>query len=525
MTARVSSMAMRLLLVEDNPGDARLVREMCREQGLSTDELTHVDTMSRAEAHLADHEVDLILLDLGLPDGRGLEVLRRAHAAAPRVPLVVLTGLDDESIAVQALQQGAQDYLIKGQLETRGLMRALHYAIERKVMEEALFAEKELAVVTLNSIGDGVISTDVSGTITLLNLVAETMTGWSNREATGRPIAEVFRVLDAMTRETVGDAMQTAIRNDRTEHLPSDRLLLRRDGSEIAIADTVSPIHDREGNVAGAVIVVRDVSEARELELRMRAVGDELERSNRELDDFAAIASHDLQEPLRKIQAFGDRLAEHSSSVIDEEARDYLRRMTDAACRMQILITDLLEYSQVTTRPEPPQPVDLGQVVTEVLSDLDEGIRSNHGSVIVGPLPTVSANPLQMRQLFQNLIANSLKFHPEGVAPEVHVDATARDDGGGAQERRHGLPLWVISVRDNGIGFDEKYAERIFAPFQRINGRQAFAGAGMGLAICRRIVTLRGGTITASSRPGAGATFVITLPGATLAAHAGGPAE
>ena len=172
------------------------------------------------------------------------------------------------------------------------------------------------------------------------------------------------------------------------------------------------------------MIVVRDESEARELELRMRAVGDELERSNRELDDFAAIASHDLQEPLRKIQAFGDRLAEHSSSVIDEEARDYLRRMTDAACRMQTLITDLLGLAGHHS-PEPPQPVDLGQVETEVLSDLDEGIRSNHGSVIVGPLPTVSANPLQMRQLFQNLIANSLKFHPEGVAPEVHVDATA----------------------------------------------------------------------------------------------------
>jgi len=191
---------------------------------------------------------------------------------------------------------------------------------------------------------------------------------------------------------------------------------------------------------------------------------------------------------------------------------------------MQTLITDLLEYSQVTIRPEPPQPVDLGQVVTEVLSDLDEGIRASHGSVIVGRLPTVSASPLQMRQLFQNLIANALKFHPDGVAPEVHLEATARDVGGGTKGRRRGAPIWEICVRDNGIGFDEKYAERIFAPFQRLNGRQAFAGAGMGLAICRRIVTLRGGTITASSHPGAGATFVITLPGVALGTQAGGRA-
>jgi light-regulated signal transduction histidine kinase (bacteriophytochrome) len=242
------------------------------------------------------------------------------------------------------------------------------------------------------------------------------------------------------------------------------------------------------------------------------------------LDDFASIASHDLQEPLRKIQAFGDRLAERSSSALDEEARDYLRRMTDAAGRMQTLITDLLEYSQVAIHPEPPQPVDLGLVVTEVLCDLDEGIRSSHGSVIVGPLPTVSATPLQMRQLFQNLIANALKFHPDGVAPEVHVDATASGDRTGAGGRRHGSSVWEISVSDNGIGFDEKYAERIFAPFQRLNGRQAFAGTGMGLAICRRIVTLRGGTIAATSHPGAGATFVITLPGTARPAHAGGPA-
>jgi PAS domain S-box-containing protein len=517
-------MTMRMLLVEDNPGDARLVREMCREQGLSTDGLASVDSMSGAEAHLANHEVDLILLDLGLPDAQGLDAVRRAHAAAPRVPLVVLTGLDDEAVAVQALQQGAQDYLIKGQLETRGLMRALRYAIERKTMEEALFVEKELAVVTLNSIGDAVISTDASGQITLLNLVAEKMTGWSSKEAAGRPVADVLRVVDATTRETVADAMQAAIRSDSTEHLPANCLLLRRDGSEIAIADSVSPIHDRDGHVAGAVIVFRDVSKARAMALRMRAVDDELERSNRELDDFAAIASHDLQEPLRKIQAFGDRLAERSSSALDDEARDYLRRMTDAAGRMQTLITDLLEYSQVTIRPEPPQPVDLGQVVAEVLSDLDEGIRSRHGSVIVGPLPTVSASPLQMRQLFQNLIANALKFHPDGVAPEVHVDATARDAGAGAGRRRHDSLVWAISVSDNGIGFDEKYAERIFAPFQRLNGRQAFEGAGMGLAICRRIVTLRGGTITASSHPGAGATFVITLPGVPPDAAASGPA-
>src|ERR1700692_3425506 len=177
-----------LLLVEDNQGDARLLQEMLNERALNGTEVSHVTTMSDAESHLGNHVVDIIVLDLGLPDAHGLEAIRRTHAAAPRIPLVVLTALDDESLAAQALQEGAQDYLLKGQIEPRGLLRALRYAIERKSMEEALFAEKERAQVTLNCIGDAVVCTDILGAITFLNPVAETITGWVLTEAVGRPM-------------------------------------------------------------------------------------------------------------------------------------------------------------------------------------------------------------------------------------------------------------------------------------------------------------------------------------------------
>ena len=258
-----------LLLVEDNPGDARLLREMFDEQGSHKTELTHVERVSDAEKHLAEREVDIVLLDLGLPDAQGVGAVRRVRAAAPRVPLVVLTGLDDESMATQALQEGAQDYLIKGQIDARGLLRALRYAIERKSMEEALFVEKERAQVTLNSIGDAVVCTDISGNITFLNLVAEKMTLWSWQEAAGRPMAEVFRILDATSRETTPNPMDRAIGQDQTVHLPSNCILIRRDGSEIPIEDSVAPIHDREGQATGAVIVFRDVSAARAMALQM----------------------------------------------------------------------------------------------------------------------------------------------------------------------------------------------------------------------------------------------------------------
>ena len=258
-----------VLLVEDNPGDARLLREMFNEQGSHKTELTQVECMSAAEKHLAQRQVDIILLDLGLPDAEGVGSVRRVRAAAPHVPLVVLTGLDDEALATQALQEGAQDYLIKGQIDARGLLRALRYAIERKSMEEALLVEKERAQVTLNCIGDAVVCTDISGKITFLNLVAERMTGWSWKEAAGLPMAEVFRILDAASRETTPSPMDRAIGQNRAVHLPPNCVLIRRDGFEIPIEDCVSPIKDRTGHATGAVIVFRDVSAARAMALQM----------------------------------------------------------------------------------------------------------------------------------------------------------------------------------------------------------------------------------------------------------------
>ena len=272
----MSKKSIKILLVEDNPGDARLLREMLSKQDALDIELTHVSSMSGAEGHIAKDAVDIILLDLGLPDVQGLGAVRRARAAAPRVPLVVLTGLHDEALAAQVLQEGAQEHLIKGQIETRGLVRAMRYAIERKAMEEALlvkeealFVEKERAQVTLNSIGDAVICTDISGNITFLNLVAERMTSWSRQEAEARPTAEVFRMIDAANRETAPNSMEKAVEQDRTVVLPLNCLLIQRNGSEVPVEGCISPIHDREGKATGAVIVFRDVSIARAMALQM----------------------------------------------------------------------------------------------------------------------------------------------------------------------------------------------------------------------------------------------------------------
>jgi diguanylate cyclase (GGDEF)-like protein/PAS domain S-box-containing protein len=266
---RKTKQSMAVLLVEDNPGDARLLCEMFKEQVSRDIKVTHVESMQAAEEHVRSHSVDIIVLDLGLPDTQGLEAVRRAHAAAPFIPLVVLTGLDDESLALQALQEGAQDYLVKGQIETRGLSRTLRHAIERKIMEEALFVEKERAQVTLNSIGEAVACTDIAGNITFLNLVAERMTGWPRHDAAGRPMDEVVRILDPSRRDVIPGLAEITpgyhCQSTRSEKC----VLIQRDGREIPIEDSSAPIHDRYGQVTGAVIVFRDVSASRAMALEM----------------------------------------------------------------------------------------------------------------------------------------------------------------------------------------------------------------------------------------------------------------
>ncbi len=227
----------------------------------------------------------------------------------------------------------------------------------------------------------------------------------------------------------------------------------------------------------------------------------ELERSNRELQDFASVASHDLQEPLRKVRAFGDRLSAKYGAELPDQGHDYLARMQDAAARMQTLINDLLTFSRVTTRAQPFVLVDLNIIVSQVVSDLEVRIQQSDATLDLGTLPEIEGDQLQLRQLFQNLLGNALKFHRPDVAPVVRIFAEAVDD-----------ETVRLSVQDNGIGFDEKYLDRIFTIFQRLHGRVEYEGTGVGLAVCRKIVERHGGTITARSAPGEGATFIVTLP-------------
>ncbi|QEC48577.1 hypothetical protein FSW04_14025 [Baekduia soli] len=222
----------------------------------------------------------------------------------------------------------------------------------------------------------------------------------------------------------------------------------------------------------------------------------ELARSNEELERFASIASHDLQEPLRKVQTFAAQLNVRERDRLSEQGQDFLRRMTAAAGRMRTLIDDLLMFSRVSTQGRPFVTVDLADVLDEVLLDVDH----TGAQIITGDLPTIDADPVQMRQLLQNLLANALKFRRENVVCEIAIAARVVDG------------VADLTVTDNGIGFDPKYAVRIFRAFERLHGTSSYAGTGIGLALCYKIVERHHGTITADSRPGSGSVFRVRLP-------------
>jgi signal transduction histidine kinase len=249
----------------------------------------------------------------------------------------------------------------------------------------------------------------------------------------------------------------------------------------------------------------------------------ELARSNAELEQFSSVASHDLQEPLRKIRMFGDRLKESAGDTLADEPAADLERMRSAAARMQRLIGDLLDFSRVTHRGKEFAPVDLQRVANEVVSDLEARIVELEGTVDIGSLPTLEADATQMRQLLQNLIGNALKFHRDDEAPHVRVTSEVIE---GQVPRFSGEAVAgsraVITVEDNGIGFDNKHAERIFGPFERLHGRSAYEGTGIGLSIARKIAWRHGGHIEASSKQSSGATFTVTLPLAHTTNNNGG---
>jgi PAS domain S-box-containing protein len=349
---------------------------------------------------------------------------------------------------------------------------------------------------------------DAQGRVLSWNAGAERIKGYKAAEILGQHFSR-FYLPEIVEKGWPRHELEVAEKEGRFE---DEGWRLRKDGSRFWAYVVITSWKDAAGNLKGFLKITRDLTERKQAEEalrageeRLKALAERLQRSNRELEQFASVAAHDLQEPLRKIEAFGDRLKAKCGDQLGEQGKDYLERMQSSAIRMRRLINDLLAFSRVTTKAKPFQPVDLNQIAQETLADLEGSIQRAKGRVEVGELPVVDADPLQMRQLLQNLIGNALKFHKPDEPPVVKVRSRLVHESSGVQ-------LWEITVQDNGIGFEEQYLDRIFQVFQRLHGRHEYEGTGMGLAVCRKIVERHGGAITARSQPGQGSNFIVILP-------------
>lgn len=340
---------------------------------------------------------------------------------------------------------------------------------------------------------------DREGIVLRVNRAECELLGFKPHDILGRHVWDFMTPEEGqVSREVLRDLM---LGNRPPE--PFEREHTRRDGTRLMIEIHPKLIRDASGKTTRVRAFRLDVTARKKADDALKQQAEKLARSNGELEQFAYVASHDLQEPLRKIQAFGDRLRTKCSAEISDEAQDCLKRMQNAAARMQALIQDLLSLSRVSSQSQPFAPVDLRDIAQLVLSDLEMRIEQLNARVEVGSLPTVLGDRIQLAQLFQNLIGNALKFHKPGESPAVKVWSEIQ--AGPAGNCR-------IVIEDSGIGFDEKYLDRVFQIFQRLHGRNEYEGTGIGLAICRKIVERHGGSITANSAPGDGAKFIVTLP-------------
>lgn len=367
----MNNIFLKVLLVEDNKPDARLFEKMLAKVERNKYELVQREMLQEAIACLEADNFDVVLLDLGLPDSQGLDTVRQMHAAVPKIPIVVLTGWNDEEIAVQALREGAQDYLVKGEIQPNWLVRAINHAIEREKMLE-----------------------------------------------------------------------------------------------------------------------------------KLEKLNEDLARSNQELEQFAYIVSHDLQQPLMSISGFAKLLAKTYHSSLDAKALHFIDRIVTGANRMQELITDLLSYSRLGKSEFILDATDCNQIVARVINNLQGAIASCGATIAYENLPTVMANEWQLAQLFQNLIANAIKYSRPESAPRVNISA----------EMIYKLNEWQFGIHDNGIGIAPEHFERIFDIFIRLHNAEEYSGTGIGLAICKKIVESHKGRIWVESELGVGTSFYFTIP-------------
>ncbi|MCU7493222.1 MAG: response regulator [Ignavibacteria bacterium] len=474
------------LVVDDNPVGLYATSRTLGAEGFE------IITASTGQEALmkAKEKPDIIVLDVKLPDISGFEVCRRIKSDpdTSAIPVIHLsaTYLDYESKA-QGLEMGADAYLTHP-VEPRVLTATINAMLRIRNAEMSL---KEAAMkwqATFDAINDGVCLLNSEFNIDQCNKAFEMIVGKKQDEIVGRRLCDICKALCSF------DTKYFRSTTPESEEIKNEEMLVN--GAWYLISTDLIP--GGGGTFSGAVFKMTNISPAKHAEDELKKTMVELERSNKELEQFAYIASHDLQEPLRMVSNFTQLLGKRYSGRLDPDADTMINFAVDGAKRMQMLITDLLTFSRVTTRGMSFESVDLNEVLSSVEKNLQMTIKETGAEIKSDHLPVVKADAVQMSQLFQNLISNAIKFRSERN-PVVTIKAEASKGE------------WIFSVSDNGIGIDPQFKERIFVIFQRLHDMSEYPGTGIGLAICKKIVERHRGRIWVESESGEGSTFYFTL--------------
>ncbi len=496
----------RVVMINDLTPEAKQVETELPYHGVKLDS---VETLEEAIKKIRSGNFDAVLLCTSKTSIDPIEAIRTIRVRSRNLPIVVLSDKDDKALALETLKSGAQDYLLKTKVKNESIARCLRYAIERQRIryEILLEGERSTRLILENSL-QAFLAMDQNGIVLDWNLRAEGLFGWSRHEALGKSIKDLIR--PSPTRDVYIENLEIVL-SDAPEGILNKRMevyAVHRDGHQFPIEFGIFRIKDKSDYLYCTFI--NDISERKEIERKTKQLNEELERrvqertselmrSNQELQQFAKIASHDLQEPLRAVQGFAQLLSRRYESQLDVDGKQFIEFILDGTERMQRLIQSVLEHSNISANEQEIEPVEVSSVIREVMKNLNHSIVDSKATVVFGDLPTIPVERSQLIQLFQNLISNAIKYAGDKT-PYIVISTEKSVDE------------WLFSVQDNGIGIDNKYTDRIFDMFARLHGRIRYSGTGMGLAICKKIVTANGGKIWMESEPGEGSIFFFTLP-------------
>ncbi len=560
----------QILLIEDSDDDAGLLRQLLIDgKGKWHFSVSHVRRLSEGLKELHERSFDIVLTDLELPDSQGIETAFRVRKQSEVVPIIVLTGFDDEESALKALQMDIQDYLVKSSISRNVLVRSIRYAIGRKLAERRLAVQ--YAVVRL--LAEAVSMDDA--TPALLNVICEHV-GWDLGEiwlvdtstasvrlhGVWHNPAQDFSEFTAVSRITIFHCGQGLPGRVWEHEKPSWIPDVMSDASFPRLAAATAaglhgafafPISSR-GEIIGVMTFfsrkvqpqdenlmnmfaalgsqIGDFLARKQAERDLKQYSEELNRSNKDLEMFASIASHDLQDPLHAIGGFAALLERRYKGRLGKKADDIIGYILDSTFRMEQLIKDLLNYSRVTSRRKPFTRAACDKVLEIALMNLKTAIKESGAVITSDPLPTITVDESQLIQLFQNLVGNAIKYRRKNETPRIHIQAKSISDNETKIEEmtseKIGLQSkpcnpkstakkkWLFSIQDHGIGIAPEHSKRIFEAFQRLHKHEEYPGTGIGLAICKKIVELHGGSIWVESGVGRGSVFYFTLCDQTI---------